>query len=205
VRRYAVLPDDDRENVALCKRGDTDAFEVLVRKHQKQMLNIAYRIVGNYEEACEVVQDAFLSAYRNMRNFEERSRFSTWLCTIVMNLSRNRLRKLHGTEAAVTVTRERHECGEGSLAVREPVSREPSALERIERKEMQETVQRCISAIPPELREVLVLRDIQGFSYGEIGGMLRLAEGTVKSRLFRARDSLRDCLKRVLGDLHGIQ
>jgi len=200
-----VLPDDDLEQVALCKRGDADAFEVLVRKHQKQMLNIAYRIVGSYEEACEAVQDAFLAAYRNIRTFEEKSRFSTWLCTIVMNVSRNRLRKLRGTEAAAATSCDSCDCADGTFPVREPVSLEPSALERLERKEIQERVRRCISVIAPEFREVLVLRDIHGFSYGEIGGMLSLAEGTVKSRLFRARDSLRECLKRLLGDLRGVR
>ncbi len=200
-----MLPDDDHEQVALCRRGDTDAFEALVRKHQKQMLNIAYRVVGNYEEACEVVQDAFLAAYRNIRNFEERSRFSTWLCMIVMNLSRNRLRKLRGMESGGGTTRGDCDCGEEGLAGREPVSLEPSALERLERKEVKGMVQRCIRAIAPEFREVLVLRDIQGFSYSEIGNVLSLAEGTVKSRLFRARDCLRDCLRTKWGDFHEVR
>ena len=67
--------DEDAEMVSLCRKGDVDAFEILVRNHQKKMLNIAYRMVGNYEEACEIVQDAFVSAYRGIKNFEGRARF----------------------------------------------------------------------------------------------------------------------------------
>ena len=86
--------DEDAEPVSLCKEGNVDAFEVLVGKYQKKMLNIAYRMIGNYEDACEIVQDTFVSAYKGIKNFEEKARFSTWLYTIVMNLSRNRLSQL---------------------------------------------------------------------------------------------------------------
>jgi RNA polymerase sigma-70 factor (ECF subfamily) len=86
--------DEDHELVSLC-RGDVDAFEVLVRKHQKRMLTIAFRMVGNYEDACEIIQDAFVSAYKNIKNFKEKASFATWLYTIVLNLSRNRLRQLN--------------------------------------------------------------------------------------------------------------
>ena len=86
--------DADAEIVSLCKKGDVGAFEVLVNRHQKRMTNIAYRMLGNYDEACEVVQDAFISAYRSIKNFKEKARFSTWLYSIVINLSKNRLRKM---------------------------------------------------------------------------------------------------------------
>lgn len=69
--------DEDYNLVSLCKKGNVDAFEVLVRKRQKRMLNIAYRMIGNYEDACEIVQDAFVSAYKGIKDFEEKSRFST--------------------------------------------------------------------------------------------------------------------------------
>jgi len=193
--------DEDAEIVSLCKKGDVDAFETLVIKHQKKMLNIAYRMVGNYEDACEVVQDAFVSAHKAIKAFEEKSRFSTWLYTIVINLSRNRLKQIK--------TQIHHEkfslddpilTDDGNIKA-EPVSNEPSVLEKLEKKDIRQKVQRCISSLDNEFREVLVLRDIQGFSYDEIGVMLRIAEGTVKSRLFRARDAVKNCLKKVLGEL----
>ena len=94
MRREASPGDEDARLVALCKKGDVDAFEELVIRHQKTILNIAYRILGNYEDACEITQDAFVSAYKSLKNFKERARFSTWLYAIVLNLSRNRLKQM---------------------------------------------------------------------------------------------------------------
>lgn len=196
-----IKTDEDAEIVSLCKKGDVDAFETLVIKHQKKMLNIAYRMVGNYEDACEVVQDAFVSAHKAIKAFEEKSRFSTWLYTIVLNLSRNRLKQIK--------TQIHHEkfslddpilTDNGNIKV-EPVSNEPSVLEKLEKRDIRQKVQSCISSLDNEFREVLVLRDIQGFSYDEIGVMLKIAEGTVKSRLFRARDAVKNCLKKIMGSL----
>ncbi len=193
--------DEDSELVSFCKKGDVDAFEVLVKKHQKRMLNIAYRMIGNYEEACEIVQDAFVSAYRNLKGFKGKSKFSTWLYTIVMNLSKNRLKQLK-----TQLHREKFSIdnpiltNDGQIKV-EPASSEPSALEKLEKRDVQQKVQECINSLDDEFREVLILRDIQGFSYGEISDLLKAPEGTVKSRLFRAREAIKDCLKNVIGDL----
>jgi RNA polymerase sigma-70 factor (ECF subfamily) len=83
----------------------------------------------------------------------------------------------------------------------DPPSGETSVLDRMEKRDVQAKVQNCIKALEPDFREVLVLRDLQDLSYEEIGGMLKVAAGTVKSRLFRARESVKDCLKKVMGDL----
>ena len=193
--------DDDAGFVARCQRGETEAFSILVRRHQKKMLNIAYRMIGDYDEACDVVQEAFLSAYRAIGKFRGDARFSTWLCGIVLNHSRS-----HMTRKAA---RSRREAGsfddpvisENGSFPNEPCSQEGSIVEQIEKRELEAKVQQCIGLLDGEAREVLVLRDIQGFSYEEIGVMLKLPEGTVKSRLFRARTALKDRLSRVLGDL----
>ena len=193
--------DEDAQRVSLCKNGDVDAFEVLVKKHQKRMLNIAYRMIGSYEDACEVVQDAFVSAFKGINNFEERARFSTWLYTIVINLSRNRLKQLRIKSYREDSSLNNPVLTNDSQITVEPVSDEPSILEKLEKRDVQQKVQECIHALDNESREVIVLRDIQDFSYDEISDMLKIPEGTVKSRLFRARDSLKDCLKKVMGDL----
>ncbi|MBI5204955.1 MAG: RNA polymerase sigma factor [Nitrospirae bacterium] len=193
--------DEDAEIVSLCKKGDVDAFETLVIKHQKKMLNIAYRIVGNYEDACEVVQDAFVSAHKAIKTFEEKSRFSTWLYTIVINLSRNRLKQIKTMMHHEKFSLDDPILTDNGNIKAEPASDEPSVLEKLEKRDIRQKVQGCISSLDNEFREVLVLRDIQGFSYDEIGVMLRIAEGTVKSRLFRARDAVKNCLKKVLGEL----
>lgn len=195
------IRDEDYEFVSLCKKEDVDAFEVLVKKHQKIMFNIAYRMMGNYDEASDVVQDAFVSAYRGIKSFKGRAKFSTWLYTIVINLSKNRLKQLKAKLHHEKYSIDDPLPTSGSHGHGEPASAEPSALERLETMDIQQKVQDCIGSLDEEFREVLVLRDIQGFSYDEIGDVLKLPEGTVKSRLFRAREGVKDCLKKVMGDL----
>jgi RNA polymerase sigma-70 factor (ECF subfamily) len=193
--------DDDIEFVILCQKGDTEAFTVLVERHQKKMLNIAYRMTGNYEDACDVVQEAFLAAYRSLKMFRMESRFSTWLYRIVVNHTKNRL--------AQVKTRTGHESPafddppetEGGRSLRQMPSNDTPLAEQIEKRELSEKVQECIASLDDEYREVLVLRDIQGFSYEEIGDILKIQSGTVKSRIFRARLVLKDCLVKIFGEL----
>lgn len=195
------IVDDDNELVLLSKNGDLDAFEKLVNKYQKKMLNIAYRMTGCYDDACDIVQDAFVSAYKDIRNFEGRSGFSTWLYSITVNFSRNRLKKIK-SESNISTLSTVSSAGteEGRLNI-DVESNEPSALETLERREIQQKVQDCINALENDYRTVIVLRDIQGFSYSEISDILKIAEGTVKSRLFRAREILKDGLKKTIGGL----
>jgi RNA polymerase sigma-70 factor (ECF subfamily) len=193
--------DDDSRLVSSCKQGEIDAFEALVQKYEKKMLNVAYRMIGDYDEACEVVQDAFLSAYRSIKKFRGESTFSTWLYRIVLNLSKNRMTQIRtrGAREVYSIDTAR-ETEEGSRRM-DPPDEGPSPLEQMEKKEVDVRVQGCINGLDSEHREVLVLRDIQGFSYEEIHDILKIPDGTVKSRLFRARDTLKECLKKVLGEL----
>jgi RNA polymerase sigma-70 factor (ECF subfamily) len=192
--------DDDLKYVSLCKKGDVDAFEVLVRRHEKRIFNIAYRVVGNYDEACEIVQDAFVSAYKNIKGFKGEARFSTWLYAICINHSRNRLKQLKTRQYREGRSLDDPIMTPDGELLADPPSSEPSALDRLEARDVQQRVQRCINALDAEFREVIVLRDIQGFSYEEISAMLKVPEGTVKSRLFRAREAMRVCLQGALGD-----
>jgi len=193
--------DIDLNAVHRCIKGDVDAFEEIVLRYQKKMFNMAYRMIGDYHEAAEVVQDAFVSAYKNLKGFRGASKFSTWLVTIVMNLSRNRIKQMKTRSA-----RERYSLDDsvhtdnGAVTI-EYASPDASVLERLETHEVQQSVQKCVNRLETEFREVLVLRDIQGFSYGEIGSLLHIAEGTVKSRIHRARESVKNCLKNLIGEL----
>ena len=199
--RIQKAADEDAKIVSLSKKGDTDAFEVLVNKYQKKMLNIAYRMIGNYDDACEIVQDAFVSAFKNLKHFREEAKFSTWLYTIVVNLSKNRLKHLAVKGNREELTLDSSISQDDRQIKKDPVSGEPSVLEKIEKEETRKVVQGCINTLDHEFREVIVLRDIQGFSYEELSAMLNMKEGTVKSRLFRAREALKNCLKKALGDL----
>jgi RNA polymerase sigma-70 factor (ECF subfamily) len=195
------LADEDEFLVRSAQQGDLRAFEALVEKYQKKMLNLAYRLLGDYEEACDAVQEAFLSAFRAVGKFRGEARFSSWLYGIVLNQARNRLKQ--------NASRERHQAlslddppGPGSERLDpDPPSRESSVLAQLEKKEIEEKVQECIRQLDEGFREVLVLRDILGHSYEEIQQTLKLPDGTVKSRLFRARESVKYCLKKGFGDL----
>ena len=192
---------DDAALVLSAQQGDLHAFELLVARYQKKMLNISFRLVGDYDDACDVVQDVFVSAYRNITTFRGDAKFSTWLTTITLNLSKNRLKQVRsrqGHEAFSLDDPIRTDDGEMTV---DPPSNEPSVLERMEQRDIRTKVQDCIKALEADFREVLVLRDMQDFSYEEIGAMLKTREGTVKSRLFRARDMVKECLKKRMGKL----
>jgi RNA polymerase sigma-70 factor (ECF subfamily) len=195
-----IMDADDAALVASWRKGDISSFEALVNKYQKRMLNIAFRITGNYEDACEVVQDVFVAAFRKIDSFRGESRFSTWLTSIVVNMSRNRFQQIQ--------TKRMHEpfsldgtSADADCPVHEHPSHAPSALERLERLDLHEKLQGCIKTLAAEFRETIVLRDLQDFSYDEICTILKVREGTVKSRLFRAREMVKDCLKRAVGEL----
>ncbi len=192
--------DEDIETVRRCQEGSIDDFEYLVRKYQKKIFNIAYRMTGDYDEAADVAQDAFVSAYRGLRSFEGHSRFSTWLCAITINLSRNRIRQVHARTGKEQFSLDDPAPSGQGKGKREIASKEPSALDRLETAERQRMVSGCIEGLEREFREVIILRDLQGFSYTEIGEILNISGGTVRSRIHRARESLRNCLKNSMGD-----
>lgn len=198
----ATSPDeDDARLIAACRQGDLAAFERLVVRYQARMFSLAFRILGGHEDAAEIVQDAFVAAYRGLSGFRGDAAFSTWLTTITLNLARNRLQQLRTRRHREPVSLDDPLPACEDCLVAQPVSSEPSALELVERQDVRRRVQECINRLEAGFREVLVLRDVEEYSYGEIGAMLSLAEGTVKSRLSRARDAVRQCLKQLLGEL----
>jgi RNA polymerase sigma-70 factor (ECF subfamily) len=194
---------DDAALAEACLSGDLAAFESLVERHQRMMINIAFRMTGVYEDACDIVQDAFIAAWRKIGDYRGEARFSTWLTAIVINLSRSRLqqrqqrqrREAYSLNAPIPA-------GDGDgERVPDPPSGARSVLELLEEAELRQSLRHCIDALTPEFREVLVLRDMQEMSYEEVGGALKLREGTVKSRLFRARDAVKECLKKAVGSI----
>jgi RNA polymerase sigma-70 factor, ECF subfamily len=195
------LVDEDAQYVSLCKQGEPQAFEVLVRRHQKKMFNIAYRMTGNYDDASDIVQESFLSAYKAIKTFRGEAKFSTWLYGIVVNYSRNRVRQTSGKAYREPVSIDQDRTYGDDVRPIDPASGDMPVIDRLIQKETQEKVQQCIDGLDKDHREVLVLRDIQGFSYEEITLMLGLPDGTVKSRLSRARGAIKESFKKVFGDL----
>lgn len=189
-------PTDEASLADACRSGDLAAFECLVQRHQRMLFNIAFRLTGVYEDAGDIVQETFLAAWRKIGEFRGEARISTWLTAICVNLSRNRRQQLQARSR-----REAYSLDAplpGSDLTFDPPGTGPSPLDQLEEAELRRALGVCIEALTPEFREVLVLRDMQELSYDEVGDALKLREGTVKSRLFRAREAIRDCLKRAM-------
>jgi len=199
--KKAPSVDDDLEYVIACQKGDTEAFSVLVERHSKKMLNIVFRMLGDYDEACDVAQEAFLAAFRSIGKFKAEAKFSTWLYRIMVNYTKNRLKQRQNLSRRESASLDDVADVPDDCRTCLAVSNEGHPGEILERRELEAQVQECISALEGEQREVVVMRDIQGFSYEEIRDILQIPDGTVKSRLSRARLALKDCLKKVMGDL----
>jgi RNA polymerase sigma-70 factor (ECF subfamily) len=184
----------DSELVREARRGSHAAFEALVRRYSERAFRAAYRVVRDPEAAQDVVQEALIKAYRGIRKFESRSAFYTWLYRIVVNLALDRRRRdRSGSEA---------EWDESVARQIDPraVVPQPSDPELDSRRiEVRELVARGIRELPDGQREVLLLREVDGLSYGEIAATMGISKGTVMSRLHYARRKMEAFLRE-----HGI-
>lgn len=191
--------DPDLEIVRSAKGGDREAYEELVRRHQRRAFNVAYRILGDYEEALDTTQEAFLQAYRALARFREESRFSHWLLTITVNLCRNRIKYWKRRARSRTYSIDAPIRCEDSDVQPDLPDPSPTALEDLASRQGSEIIREEMMALDEEFRTVLVLRELQEMSYEEIAGILGVAAGTVKSRLHRGRSELRGRLRERLG------
>jgi RNA polymerase sigma-70 factor (ECF subfamily) len=166
--------------------GDANAFESIVREYERNVYNIALRMSGDREDALDISQESFLKAYHSLRSFRGESKFSVWLYRIVSNTCLDFLRE-RKRRAELPLVREDDE-GESEDTQICDESLSPETL--FERKLTREAVRRGLLSLPEDQRKILLLREIQGFSYEEIGEILSLESGTVKSRIFRARRKL---------------
>jgi RNA polymerase sigma-70 factor (ECF subfamily) len=186
----SVLPavDPDAELVASWQAGDLGAFERLVRRHERRVFRLLYRMLGTREEAEDATQDVFLSLHRHGRRFRRESRFSTFLYRVAANAALNRRRSLGRARARVEELGRRHELGdEGPSAAPDPESALHGAR-------IQQAVQQALQELPRDLRMAVVLFDLEGRPYKEIAEVLGVPEGTVKSRIHRGRSALRESL-----------
>lgn len=171
----------DAECVRKLQRGETDAFETLIRRHQKTIFNLVYRMLGDYDEAAEISQEAFLSAYRAIGNFRGEANFSTWLYRIALNHATTRRKSLNT-----------HQQRSVPIENTEPASDpHPGPAESMEKKEIRQHVQQALNRLDPEDAAVILLRDLQDVPYEEVARVLEIPIGTVKSRLHRARQALK--------------
>lgn len=179
------------------KAGDVKSFEQLIAGHQKRIFNIAYRVLGNPEDANDVTQEALVKAYCGIKKFKGKSSFSTWLFTIVNNACIDFIRKNRKTDM-IYLDRE-YETGDGTYKV-QLGDDENTPEELFEKKEAQRLVHESIGELSYDHRKIIILRDIEHFSYKEIAQILGCPEGTVKSRISRAREGLKTIIKEKLKD-----
>jgi RNA polymerase sigma-70 factor (ECF subfamily) len=195
--------DPDLALVKMAKGGDKKAYEELVLRHQRRAFNVAYRILGDYDEALDITQDAFIQAYRSLAGFREESRFSYWLLTIAVNLCRNRLRQWKRRARNRTASIDEPIRCEDSEVRMELPDPSPTALDNVTARQTEGMIREEIMSLDEEFRTVLVLRELQEMSYEEIGTVLGIAAGTVKSRLHRGRGELRDRMQKRLAPTAG--
>lgn len=172
--------------------GDVNAFETLVLGYEKNVYNLALRMVKNPEDASDMAQEAFIRAYNSLASFRGESKFSVWLYRIVSNVCLDFLRS-RSRHPTVSLSVENDEGEETELDIPDE-SQSPEAL--LERRLTRDSVRRGLDALSEEYRQILLLREIQGLSYDEIAETLSMELGTVKSRIFRARKKLCDFLLR---------
>ncbi len=186
--RGATVTGEEATLIARARDGDQDAFGVLVRLHQRQVYNLALRMLRDPEEASEATQEAFLAAWQGLRHFREEARFSTWLYRIAY---RHCLK--------VAESRRRNDAARAELAAEVSRAQRPenvlsSAMARDAEAQVREAVRAEIALLPPKYRAALILRHIQDLSYEEIADVMRAPIGTVKTHLFRARAMLKERL-----------
>ena len=170
--------------------GDRNAFESLVLANQKNVYNLAYKMTGSEEDSLDISQEAFLKAYRQLDNFRGESKFSVWLYRLTYNLCIDFLRK-KPRAAAIPLTYQDDDDETRDLEIPDLRNIPEDSLER---KELRETIAKGINELNPSHKEILVMREITDMSYGDIAAALNISEGTVKSRLARARLSLANIL-----------
>ena len=193
---------DELKLVRAAKAGDIGAFEQLVHRYDRNVFRIAQHITQNREDAEDVVQDAFLKAYENLKNFQEQSKFYTWLVRIAVNEALMRLRRRR-PERMVSLDEE-VKTDEDTMP-REVADWSPNPEQLYTQSELRDILTKTIQGLPSSFRTVFVLRDVEGLSTEETAEALDLSIPAVKSRLLRARLQLRERLnkyfkKRKTGD-----
>lgn len=178
---------DETELIAKARGGDRESFTVLVERYERRVVGVALAVVHNQDDALELAQETFVRAFENLKNFESRSSFSTWLYRIAANLSIDFWRR----EGRYNVLR--GEDAENEL--RRLPSSQGDSYKAASRTELGERLKEALAQLTPEHRAVVLLREVEGLSYDEISDVLQCPRGTVMSRLHYARNKLRSILK----------
>jgi RNA polymerase sigma-70 factor (ECF subfamily) len=184
----------DAELVKRAQAGDKAAFDILVLKYQHKVVNLITRFVSDQAECYDIAQEAFIKAYRAIGNFRGDSQFYTWLYRIAANTAKNHLASRARKSPSYTVDVEDAEHFEGESGLKEYTTPENLMLS----EEIERTVFQAINDLPEDLKSAITLREIEGLSYEEIAEVMDCPIGTVRSRIFRARDAIDKELRPLL-------
>jgi len=186
--------DSDTKLVELVQRGDRTAFNVLVLKYQHKVMKLVMRYVRNQAEAEDITQDAFIKAYRALPSFRGESAFYTWLYRIAINTAKNSLVSRRKRLVDYNLDLQDPDDYTGQVLLKHSDTPERLLLT----DEIRQTVQEAMRALPEDLREAITLRELDGLSYEEIAEVMECPVGTVRSRIFRAREAIDNKLRPLL-------
>jgi len=187
-------PDLDQELVKRVQQGDSTAFDVLVRKYQHRIVALIGRYIADWSECQDVAQDAFMRAYRALPNFRGDAQFYTWLHRIAVNTAKNHLVAQSRRPPGGDIDVDDAEQFDSAVRLRDNDTPERELM----RQEVEQAVLRVVEGLPEELREAISLREVDGLSYEEIASRMGCPIGTVRSRIFRARDAIDQELRPLL-------
>src|SRR5947208_11951283 len=185
----AAQPATPDSLIEQCLSGDQAAWEIIVRQNWRKVFNVAYKFVGKHDEAEDLTQDIFLKIFKALNTFDRRANFQTWIISISRNLCIDHYRSVR--KERQTIARE------VDTTDLQPASRERTPYALAEHRDLRAQLKQALETLPSTLRTAVVLRDLQELSYQEIADQLGLPEGTVKSRINRARIELAHQLKRL--------
>ena len=206
--RYATGPEADAQELALVRaiqQGQTGAWTSLLTRYQDRLFGVCYRMVNDRELASDLTQDAMVKIIEGLGTYDGRSKLSTWMIRVTMNvcLSKMRSEKLRRHASLDAPSPDQGGRGRegrtGAERLAESPEREPEPNQSVQREELRRLVAAALIRIAPEQRAILVLRDSRDLDYDQIAEVLNIPVGTVKSRLFRARAALREALEAMTG------
>ena len=194
--RKGLMADNatDKEIIERVKSGEKEAYDLLVLKYQQRVINLISRFVKNHSDALDVSQETFIKAYRALPNFRGESAFYTWLYRIAVNTAKN-----HLTVQSRKITKSDYDVAEieqieGNMSLTEQTTPESILV----KDELQETILKTIENLPEDLKSAIMLREIEGLSYEGIAEVMECPVGTVRSRIFRAREMIDSKIKPLL-------